>query len=66
MFLRHHPHLLHYFNEHLRQKRHFLDVCHEYPVRMHNLLDQSHYCHWLLNFLTSHHRLPGIDLLLGA
>lgn len=65
-WLRHHPHLQHYFANHPRQRHHFIDVCNQYPHRMAHELASHHYCHWLLTFLTTHHRLPGIDLLLGA
>ena len=64
--LRGHPHLIAYFSHHPRSKHNFLDVCHHYPVVMTHNLASRHYCHWLLHYLVSHHRLPGIDLLLGA
>jgi hypothetical protein len=65
-WLRHHPHLQHYFASHPRSKTMFLSVCDHYPRLMHHNLASHHYCHWLLNFMQSHHHLPGIDLLLGA
>lgn len=64
--LRGHPHLIAYFTHHPRMHHRFIDTCHHYPVVMAHNLASRHYCHWLLSFMVSHHRLPGIDLLLGA
>ena len=65
-WLRHHPHLRVYFADHLHQKYTFISTCKQYPTIMHHNLASSHYTTWLLHYLLSHHRLPGIDLLLGA
>lgn len=78
--LMHHPRLAHQLSHHLELRlvlvrhpqmfHHFANTYVEYKRGMRFLLADDargrHYCHWLVEFIRSHHRLPGIDLLLGS
>ena len=64
--LAHAPHLRHYMHLHPHTAHHLARVIADYPERMRYLLHHEHYRQWLLGYLRSHHRLPSIDLLLGA
>ena len=66
LILNHHPHVRAAVIGHPRMHRHLLHVIAEYPRVMTRCLDRASYDRWLISWIRSHHRLPGIDLLLGA
>ncbi len=61
-----HPHILHWFLYHPIIAEHYVREIRGYHPAIRHLLSHPRYCRWFLHYLQSHHRLPGIDLLLGA